>query len=194
MEFFNIDFWRDFVSNGFATLLGVIIGIPIALWLSNFQNYKEEKERKKKILSLLKEELLVNIGPLSRWKNSSENFMIESISLLVFIKIEHWAAFSDGGELQWIKDPNLLGNISEAYNYLRMMKDLCNKYFVILPLQKYDQSKESIKEVMFLIERGIEETMIEIQNAIGAISEAEKELSDENWFKRLLHKIRTRST
>jgi len=193
MGFFNIDFWRDFISNSVATLLGVIIGIPIALWLSNFQNNMEEKERKKKILRLLKEEILVNIGPLNRWKKSSENFMIESLSLLIFIKIEHWAAFSDGGELQWIKDPNLLGKISDAYNYLRMMKDLCNKYFVILPLQKYDQSKESIREVMYLIERGIEETLIELNKAIEAISEAEKELSDRNWFNKLLQKIKLKN-
>ena len=33
MYFFDLAFWKDFVSNGLSTLLGVLFGIPVALWL-----------------------------------------------------------------------------------------------------------------------------------------------------------------
>ncbi len=178
MEFFNIDFWRDFLSNGAATLLGAIIGIPIALWLSKFQQNKEELKRKNKILRLLKEELLVNIGPLSRWKKSANNLTTECMNLIVFIKIQHWSAFSDGGELQWIKNPDLLGKIADAYNYLRMIKDLCNKYVGIIPFPQYGKSNEAIPEIIQSIDKGIEETIHEIKTAIDAISIAEEKLQN----------------
>ena len=176
MEFFNQDFWRDFVSNGGATLLGAIVGIPIALWISNFQGKREENERKKKILNLLFQELLTNLGTVSGWKRRSNNFMIESLDLIVFLKLEHWDAFSDGGELQWIKNPTLLGTIAEAYNYIRMLRELCSKYFEALPIQKFDQSGEFISEVQKLVEKGIGETIIEIGRALEAIEAADKDL------------------
>ena len=182
MEFFNLDFWRDFVSNGGATLLGAVIGIPIALWLSNFQGKKEEKERKKKILQLLTQELLVNLGTVSGWKRRSDIFMIESLNLIVFIKLEHWDAFSDGGELQWIKDPVLLGTIAEAYNYLRMLKELCSKFFEMLSVQKFDQTGKVMPEIQHLVEKGISETMFEIQRALDAI-----EVADSKLFKKKIH-------
>ena len=182
MELFDANLMKDFLPDVVATLLGAVIGIPIALWLSNFQGNREQKRRKEKILGLLREELLENIGTLGRWDAGDKNFMIESIHLLIFIKAKHWDAFSDGGELQWINNPNLLGEIADAYNSLRMMKDLCDKYFVILPLQEYDQSKSSITEIMSLIESGVGQTITEIESAVEAINMAEKRLSDENWF------------
>ncbi len=69
--FFSSAFWKDFAPNGLATLLGVVAGIPIALWLYQRQQKseatikqeaqeKEAQERKNKFLNLVKEELEYN--------------------------------------------------------------------------------------------------------------------------------------
>jgi ABC-type spermidine/putrescine transport system permease subunit I len=52
MGFFNLSFWQNFISSGLATLVGVIIGIPAALWIGRIQERATEKEKKKKSFSL----------------------------------------------------------------------------------------------------------------------------------------------
>ncbi len=58
INFLDITFWQSFVSNGLATLLGVVIGIPIALGISNYQEKQAEEEHKKKMLGCMLDELL----------------------------------------------------------------------------------------------------------------------------------------
>lgn len=49
-KFFDIAFWQDFTSNGLATLLGVVVGIPVALAI----NRKfESGNRRRKLADLL---------------------------------------------------------------------------------------------------------------------------------------------
>jgi len=44
VNFFDTTFWQSFLSNALATFLGVIIGIPVALWISQYRERKTEKE------------------------------------------------------------------------------------------------------------------------------------------------------
>jgi hypothetical protein len=45
---FDFAFFQAFLSNAFATIIGVILGIPIALWLNSHLERSSEQERKKK--------------------------------------------------------------------------------------------------------------------------------------------------
>jgi hypothetical protein len=115
MNFFDFSFCQDFASNALATFLGAIVGIPIALWLSRYQEKAVERERKSKILHLLREELRENLSILSGWEKADyrkKNRDIHSIGPV--LKDESWKAFSDGGDLEWIKDPTLLSNLADA--------------------------------------------------------------------------------
>lgn len=170
---FGSSFIGDFGSNWLATLLGVAIGVPIALWANRYQEKNTETERKKKILRLLKTELLMNFGTFTHW-DKENNIMVRVIKLIVFLKSEFWDAFSDGGELQWIKDPVLLSEIAEAYNFIRMVLQLSNRYFEILKVPQYDQGKTAIKYILTLLEEGIPNSMAEISKALKAIEQAEK--------------------
>ncbi len=54
--FFDISFWQNLVAGAIATLIGVIIGIPVALWLNNkFEKTRKVEDDKHKN-QLLKEE------------------------------------------------------------------------------------------------------------------------------------------
>ncbi len=114
MNFFDSSFWQSFVSNLLATLLGVAIGIPVALWLRGFQERRTEKERKRNILEKLKKELLFNLDNI--YMREDEKWDIDDINKIFYytigIKEEVYRGLSDGGELQWIKDVDLLETIS----------------------------------------------------------------------------------
>ena len=46
MDFFNFGFWQNFVSNSLATVVGVVLGIPAALWINRWiSNIEDQKER-----------------------------------------------------------------------------------------------------------------------------------------------------
>lgn len=108
--------------------MGIILGIPVALWIGNFQERRTGKERRKKVLSILKVEIAENLMMIIKW-NKSENKRIESFTLSAYLKDESWSAFSDGGELECIKDPMLLSELSDAYNVIRSIKLLSERYF-----------------------------------------------------------------
>lgn len=127
MEFFSLEFWQSFVSNALATFIGAGLGILGALWVNNYLEKKSEEERKKKILKQLFNELVVNLTHLSAFQESQTRYK-EALILSALLRNESWKAFSDGGELEWIKDPSLLYKISDAYYYIRSATDLSDKY------------------------------------------------------------------
>ncbi len=121
-------FWESFLSNALATFLGAIVGVPIALWLSGYQNRRTEKEKRKKILSLLKTELEYDQGHVSDWL-TAQSPRAQTGILAGLLKDELWRAFSDGGELQWIKDISILDELSSAYDLVRAIRYLAEKHF-----------------------------------------------------------------
>ena len=139
-------FWQAFVSNAAATLVGVVLGIPIALWISRHQAKTEEKERKKKILTLLYDELLADRDVLFGWHDSQDQ-KSEARILSAILRYESWKAFSDGGELGWIRDPGLLNTISEAYFMIRSVSQLSDRYFGMLMVDWEQVSSLAMRNV-----------------------------------------------
>jgi len=71
MAFFDFRFWQDFASNSLATLLGVLVGIPIALWLNRLLTRWQESrktsqeqalaaQQRRQLLQMLREALQKN--------------------------------------------------------------------------------------------------------------------------------------
>lgn len=126
--YWEFRFFTDFTSNWLATLLGVIIGVPVALWVNRYQEKKTEEEKKKKILRLLREEINENWIIIQIWLDDKlVTDMVFSLSL--DLKVELWKSFSDGGELKWIKDTELLADLSDAYFITQSIKNAADKYF-----------------------------------------------------------------
>jgi hypothetical protein len=122
-------FLENFIGNWAATMIGVVVGIPIALWLSRLQQKEQERKeqerekqealaRKSKILKLIKKELEYNRDQLLASRIEVDG-VPKRVVFLEGLKDELWNAFSDGGELEWIKDLQLMDVISFAYHYIR---------------------------------------------------------------------------
>lgn len=122
-------FWPDFLSNLLATLIGIVVGLPLALWLDRIARAKNEREkaheakqRIRKILSILLAEIEYNLEAMGRFhEDISNNFSP--------VRLESWRAFSDGGELQWINDPELLNELSIGYSEIGHYSFVLEKYY-----------------------------------------------------------------
>jgi len=197
-------FWEPFWPQLAATIIGVLIGFPItifatflgaglgvygALLLNRHQEkqqrlkeLREVREREGKILKLLQQELLMSFGQLARYHRKQD--IKRLITLSVFLKTEIWGAFSNGGDLQWIKDPDLLRDIAEAYNFIRMMRELSNRYIELTRVDSTVLEAQAADQVIELLNRGVYESMFEIETALKVIAKArgvpfEKQEEDE---------------
>jgi hypothetical protein len=170
-KIFHSSFMQDFSSNFLSTILGVIIGIPIALWTASYQERSSEQMRKAKILSLLQEELLANLTPLSDWQKTFIDHKFPKILVLGgFLRDESWRSFSDGGELQWVKDPTILSQLSWAYGSIRTVRYLLEKY------ESYGNQAEGVygsiglHHIRDTLDTAIDESCEQIKKALKVIS------------------------
>ena len=67
MDFFNINFWQGFVGNLFATLIGVVVGIPVAFWINRRVEHVTERDKRQQIKSTLTNELTLTDNRISLW-------------------------------------------------------------------------------------------------------------------------------
>ena len=123
-KFFDITFLQSIIATG----IGVILGIPAALWVNSLIDKASELERKRKVLTVLKNELFADKLIIDEAGKYQVN---EGFILPLLLRTETWKAFSDGGDLQWIKDPELLGTLSETYHEISSLARLSNERFDI---------------------------------------------------------------
>ena len=173
MDFFNLSFWQSIISNLCASVLGVGLGVFGALWLNNYVEKRTEKERKKKILKVLTEELKENLVILEMWQDKNINFnritsvRQDIISLCVSLYTESWDAFSNGGELEWINDPVLLNILATCYNRVSAVKFLANKYFDLA----YSDNRVVDQDTLEFIGKNLKD---KVKSALLNLVEAEK--------------------
>ncbi|MBC8552418.1 MAG: hypothetical protein ISR58_13170 [Anaerolineales bacterium] len=182
--YFDAKFWGDFLANLLATVVGLIVGIPIAIALSNYQEHEVEQERKEKIISLLSQELFVSYNQLVAYKNNTDKEAV-LIILSGFLSDESWRAFSDGGELEWVKDPQLLSDLSWAYGSIQTLKYVLEKHYsytlhvrIKIPAtEKYlrDMTEKGIDNAIRDITEALK-AMMGVDKAIEAMAEAEEAL------------------
>jgi hypothetical protein len=168
---FDQSFSSDFFSNLLATIVGIIFGLPFALWLDRKARSRSERERKKeaherilKILTVLKTEL-------QKTDRAMETVNIDLVNNYFPVTVESWNAFSDGGELNWLNDPGLLGELSSTYASIKEYDflfrqysratffpssvgspELKNRIFDSL-LRQREQARKLIKSTLEVIER-----------------------------------------
>lgn len=128
----------DSVMSGLAaTVFGVLIGIPVALWLGRKQQQaieakekkeeaKERRERERLILAALWEELGQNQVILEEVIASHDNFLYKKATFELQDVL--WKAFSDGGELKWINDLQIFRHLSLAYGQIATLIHLERQY------------------------------------------------------------------
>lgn len=126
-------YWDGAIGNWLATLLGILVGVPIALWIERWRISREERERiyehnerAKTIAFLIQEELAYN------QQRISERIRDKSKLPLAPLKMNLWKAMSDSGEIRWIENPSMLDGIASAYYFIGIVTSLEDKLYQVL--------------------------------------------------------------
>ena len=118
-------YWDGAIGNWLATLLGIISGVPVALFLERRRAKSELEEQRKRarrirldVLTLIRTELSDNAARLQVRSAMSDSVPLEPL------KTSSWDAMRASGNLSHISEPALLGPISDAYRLLFVLADL----------------------------------------------------------------------
>ena len=134
---FNVsqDFWDNAMGNILATVLALIAGIPIALWIDRliksreeYQKHLDERKREKEILQLIYEELDFSYNSLflKSMKGNSLSITIQPL------KSDLWETLISSKETKYIESPSLLNRISSAYYVLKIVKNIQEQAYIAL--------------------------------------------------------------
>jgi hypothetical protein len=123
----------------------------------------------KKILSLLRDELLYTNSQIESRAKNREKLILEAGILNALLKDNIWRTFSDGGELQWIKNPEVLSSLSEAYYFVGAIKYLSDKYYDSVQFATEQSSSLRVNEILSTLEEAIMFSGDHIGEALQAI-------------------------
>ena len=177
----SLSFQEGAMGNLFATILGVVVGIPIALEINRRQRLeehaasasrlqREEAKRKHKVLSLLRTELLSNKEDVLVRRKPIETGGKRTVQS-GFLRDVMWAAFSDGGELHFVNNPEVLASIASAYHEIRATVFL-ERGFVdaaFYPGMRINQNKSSEDRYLEALTATDADLLAAIERAMNAI-------------------------
>jgi len=117
---------------------------------------------------LLREELKHNADQVDIWQSSPDRSRTTG-PLAAFLKDQLWRAFSDGGELSWVKDLDLLASISHSYYSIHAIHDLSEKHFNSIQFLAPGNSPALGLEMLVLIGKQAGDTRTSIGSTIQMI-------------------------
>jgi hypothetical protein len=134
---FDTAFRLNFLGNWTATMLGALVGIPIALALSKWQQSEQDRTQRERleqdrakretfVLSSLREELRVNRDILQQMVEDQK--VTPTTASIVGLRDVTWRVLSETGELKWVDDMFALLCISEVYYYIDTLIFLEKQY------------------------------------------------------------------
>ena len=85
------------------------------------------------------------------------------------LRNELWKAYSDGGELEWIKNAALLAKIADAYYSIRSVMSLSDRYYDSTQYSTEQASPARIREVINTLRETLEHGSKSIKNTLKAI-------------------------
>ncbi|MBE9141546.1 hypothetical protein IQ254_30890 [Nodosilinea sp. LEGE 07088] len=131
-------FMENYLSSVITTTIGVVIGIPVALTINDYQRKLQftetskqlENERLSKeilLLQYIKEELGLNKSLLENaveGQKSAKNYLT-----YLGMKSDFWISLLSSGDLKHISDTKVLNSVSSSYFFINRIKELEKVYY-----------------------------------------------------------------
>lgn len=119
---FETTYWDGAVGNWLATLLGIITGVPVALYLERSRAKSERAERlradqleKRDVLTLIHAELIDAQSKIAQRIALGSSIPVEPL------KTSAWEALAATGNLRHVAELPLLSALSEAYRLVQVL-------------------------------------------------------------------------
>lgn len=121
----ELSYWDGAVGNWLATLLGIVVGVPVALALERTRAKQEKEEQvradqrvRKDVLTLLRAELLGAQQSIQYRTTLGTSVPVEPLNTSA------WDAMKATANLRHVSAPSLIGSLSEAYRLIEFLAQL----------------------------------------------------------------------
>ncbi|MBU0580549.1 MAG: hypothetical protein KKA19_05170 [Candidatus Margulisbacteria bacterium] len=176
----GMGFWNNAMGNMLATVLALIAGVPLALWIDRYAKSIEEKntymnarEKEREIISLIREELNFSLVSLflPKMKGNLSTINIQPL------KADLWEALISSDETKYIEDPELLNKITSAYYVLRTVRSIEEQAYIALRTSAitftlHNGTKSNSAQLLLKDARGLDKLFEDnMQEAIKAVDE-----------------------
>jgi hypothetical protein len=132
-------FRESFFANFLSTVAGVAVAVPVTIWLTlreagdqakaaETAAKRTEDDRRGEVLTALRKELCEDRVTLKSRRPVVGGPREVAVP---FLMDEVWSAMSDGGQLQWVRTPDLLRQVARAYVFIRTIIFLERELFDI---------------------------------------------------------------
>ena len=115
-------YWDGAVGNWLATLLGIITGVPVALYLERNRAKSEQVEQqrvdrliRRDVLTLLRAELIDAQAKIAQRTALGSSIPVEPL------KTSAWEAMQATGSLRYVAELSLISVLSEAYRLVQIL-------------------------------------------------------------------------
>lgn len=169
------------MGNLFATLVGVVAGVPVALEIARRQqnvlarSERASKEaehigRRVRVLSLLRAELQENVGRIEARRESLPQGGERTV-LAEPLRDNLWNAFADGGELVYVDNPDLLAAIAHAYHHIGTLQRLESEFLSVAHFagMRIQQTEPPEARLLRCLTESDPDALSAIEKAVAAI-------------------------
>lgn len=127
---FETTYWDGAVGNWLATLLGIVSGVPVALYLERNRAKSERAERlradqldKRDVLTLIHAELIDARGKIAQRIDLDASIPVEPL------KTSAWEVLAATGNLRHVAELPLLHALSEAYRSVQVLAGIEQTFY-----------------------------------------------------------------
>jgi len=162
---------RDYLSGVVTTTIGVIIGIPVALAINNYQRKLQSEEtsrqleierlsRKILLLQYISEELELNKSILE--DSIEKQRSIKNYTNRIGMKSDLWLSLLSSGDLKYIDETEILNSLSLSYFFINRIRDLEKVYYdtsfhMATDNKDYYTGKRAVQTVEYLRPKAFEQ-------------------------------------
>lgn len=121
----DLAYWDGAVGNWLATLLGIVVGVPVALLLERNRAKSEqaarnrvEQQTRRDVLTLLHSELVDARQSITYRMTLGTPDPVEPL------KTSTWDAMKATANLRHVSEPSLIGPLSEAYRLIHVLAQI----------------------------------------------------------------------
>ncbi len=120
----EIQYWDGAVGNWLATLLGIITGVPVALFLERRRVASETNDKQQELHRVRRDMLILLQGELvDATTRLASRVALKDAVPIDPMKTSIWDVMRDSGNLAYISEPELISAIADAYRLISIISD-----------------------------------------------------------------------
>lgn len=125
------DYIIALMSGWLATMMGVVVGLPVAIWLADRGAAFERRERgeeQKRVAGEMRDRILHTVKRELSSSMTDLEEMANGLLTRFHFNVGHWNALTSSGDLKWIGNLNVLDQLAEAYESLEVVNILADSW------------------------------------------------------------------